>query len=180
MRGSSHDYPVSSGVVWPADAQFGAKGFSYCPYLWNWACKHGFAEADHTTGGKPALAHEGDIYLWDWNSDGVADHAGPRLLMTLELMVSLVTSWATTPGRPKAATRESPDPASICWAWFICAASPIPAPGGRGGHAGGCACHADRGPAIPGTDPAVSAIGERSRCLDLAAADEGSWMGGRS
>lgn len=71
--------PFHRGFVWPADAQFAPKGFSYCPYLWNWACKHGFAEADHSPNGKPALVHEGDIYLWDWNSDGVADHAETAL-----------------------------------------------------------------------------------------------------
>jgi len=67
--------PFHHGLAWPADTQFPPKGFGYCPYLWNWACKHGFAEPDHTSEGKPAVAHEGDIYLWDWNFDGIADHA---------------------------------------------------------------------------------------------------------
>lgn len=64
-----------SGVQWGADAQFGDKGFAYCPYLWNWAAKHGYARPDHTSQGRPAAAKPGDIYLWDWDFDGVADHA---------------------------------------------------------------------------------------------------------
>lgn len=66
--------PHHNGVQWPADTQFAPKGFAYCPYLVTWAVKHGVFEFDHASQGKPAMVHEGDLLLWDWNYDGVADH----------------------------------------------------------------------------------------------------------
>lgn len=66
--------PHHSGVDWGADAQFPHKGLAYSPYLLTWAVKHGCWEADHASQGKPAMVREGDILLWDWNFDGVADH----------------------------------------------------------------------------------------------------------
>lgn len=69
------DVPNHHGVDWGGDSQTPHKGFAYCPYLVTWAVKHGVWEADHTSSGRPVHVTEGDILLWDWNFDGVADHA---------------------------------------------------------------------------------------------------------
>lgn len=67
--------PRHHGVTWWDDSQFGVNGFAYCPYLVSAAVRHGVFEFDHTSKGLPAPVYEGDILLWDWNYDGVADHA---------------------------------------------------------------------------------------------------------
>lgn len=67
------------GVVWPDDAQNAPRGFAYCPYLVTWAVNHGLFEWDRTSSGAPAMVHEGDLLLWDWKSDGVADHCETAL-----------------------------------------------------------------------------------------------------
>jgi peptidoglycan hydrolase-like protein with peptidoglycan-binding domain len=54
----------------PLPAIDGAKGFQYCPDAVNWARRHGVWHAG--TGG----VRPGDIVLFDWNGDGVADHTG--------------------------------------------------------------------------------------------------------
>lgn len=66
--------PFHHGVEWPEDAQNSPRGFAYCPYAVTWAQRHGYWEPDAGSRGQFAMAHEGDLYLWDWNFDGVADH----------------------------------------------------------------------------------------------------------
>ncbi|HET7329149.1 MAG TPA: hypothetical protein VFJ14_17900 [Nocardioidaceae bacterium] len=63
------------GVQWWPDAQFGAKGYAYCPYGRAGAARHGVWEDDHASQGRPARLQPGDIVLYDWGGDGVADHA---------------------------------------------------------------------------------------------------------
>lgn len=67
--------PYHQGVRWWADSQFGEKGYAYCPYAMFGAIKHGCWQADHASRGAPCDLMPGDITLYDWNNDGVADHA---------------------------------------------------------------------------------------------------------
>lgn len=48
----------------------GCSNKAYCPTIWNWGKKKGYA---HGSGSKAKL---GDLVLFDWQKDGVCDHIG--------------------------------------------------------------------------------------------------------
>lgn len=77
--------PHHHGVQWWADAQFGVKGYAYCPYGRVGAERHGVWQFDHASTGQPCDLLPGDILLFDWNNDGVADHA--------ETVVAVYADW---------------------------------------------------------------------------------------
>lgn len=62
--------PYHHGVRWPQDSQFGELGWAYCPYA-----RTGFTNLGIWSEGRGVDLQPGDIVLYDWNGDGVADHA---------------------------------------------------------------------------------------------------------
>lgn len=67
--------PHHHGVQWWPWSQFGAKGAAYCPYFRVAAIRAGVWVDDHASRGAPCDLRPGDVVLYDWNGDGVADHA---------------------------------------------------------------------------------------------------------
>lgn len=66
--------PHHHGVNWWPEAQFGVVGYAYCPYLESGAKGHGVWQYDYASTGQPASLHPGDLVLYSWGNNGVADH----------------------------------------------------------------------------------------------------------
>jgi len=66
--------PHHHGVEWWPEAQFGNVGYAYCPYLEQGAKDHGVWQYDLASQGQPADLHPGDLVLYSWGNNGVADH----------------------------------------------------------------------------------------------------------
>lgn len=66
--------PYHHGVRWPDGSQFGDKGWAYCPYGLTDFRKLGIWRDDHASSGSPCDLQSGDLVLYSWGNNGVADH----------------------------------------------------------------------------------------------------------
>lgn len=67
--------PYHHGVRWWADSQCGEKGYAYCPFFLTKARNEGVWQDDHASRGAPCDLLPGDVVLFDWEGNGIADHA---------------------------------------------------------------------------------------------------------
>lgn len=70
------------GVDWGPDAQFPHKGIAYSPYVKTWGEARGLWRDDHPAAGVDL--QPGDIVLYSWNHDTVADHTESVVMVYLD------------------------------------------------------------------------------------------------